>query len=244
MALITSVGIYGFVASVRDAQGGAAVIFGFIGAIGIIGLPALVLEVLWRRSRPWVSVGQGSDGQPATTALFAPWTVVIGVAAIAAFVAAAIAIAVLAVRDANWLFGPLFAALGLWLGSYLIPVVSGRVTPGGVYLTPSGIEHRRYGTWWRVAWEDIIGAAPNEPVGILMTDGARPARGRTTPWGWRGDVKFPAGVPAGLLGIQTRYLSVDHTLLARIITNCIEQPELRQELGTRGWPHSEILRMR
>jgi hypothetical protein len=215
------------------------VFFGFIAAAGLISLVSLSLELLLVRRRPSVSLGVAPEGgAPATLLLRAAWTVWVGGAAAAALAVAALLGAVLALRSDNWFLALLLAIVGLWSASYLVPLVLGQVTAGGVYLSAAGIEHRRSGSWWRIGWEDVADVAAQEPLAVALATGAAVERGRTTRWGWKGEVRAPTGV----LGIQTRYLTVDHVVLSFVLLAYKHHPEQREQLGTPASLEWEIFR--
>jgi hypothetical protein len=118
------------------------------------------------------------------------------------------------------------------------PCCSAGSRPAPVYLTASGVTSAKDGAWWRLAWDDIAGVVPEEPMAVVLRDGARPERGRTAPPGWRPEVRAPDGV----LAIQTRYLSEDTATLAFLLLAYRDRPDLRQGLGTQAPLDWEILR--
>lgn len=131
--------------------------------------------------------------------------------------------------DVPRVFGaPIFLA-GLWLLSYLVPWVMGRVHVGGVYLTADGVEYRRGSMWWEASWADIRYALPVEPCLLILKDGAkdRMRMGRTTRWGWV--ISFRQGPKH--LEFDGRFLASHPGDLSDTIAACLSDPGVRAGIG-------------
>lgn len=206
------------------------VIYGsFVAGVVLIGGIGLCLEFRAACYRPGAVLGTAPDGRPATviarSRAYLPLTV-LGLIVLAATPLASGVVAIL--DDETAALAVFMLPLGLWLASYLIPVVRGQVHAGGLYLTPEGITHVRFGSWWRLPWEDVLGPVAGQPVAVAPNTGRRPQRGRTCRWGWKGDPKGPVEIGA----IDTRHMAEDPGVIFTVIGLCVLHPEIREELGT------------
>jgi hypothetical protein len=227
LVLLTLIGVGGAAAGADDHPG-TAVFLGYVGAVGVVGIVAVLAEVAALSRRPVARLATTAGGERATYLPYGVSLLVGPVGALVAAVGAGVAGAVVAGRNGST--GGLVVAVvvGLAALGWLLPVLLGRVRTGGVWVSPSGVEQARFGSRWRVGWDDVEGVVPQEPLAIVLRPGARVSRERTSPWGWNGDVR--AG--ANLLGISTRHLSVDERALAFLLATSLERPVQRDDLGT------------
>jgi hypothetical protein len=109
----------------------------------------------------------------------------------------------------------------------LVGVVLGRVAPGGLYLTPAGLEQRREAVSWSVPWDHVAGVVPGEPLALTLA-GPPPVPVVRTRWLWQ---REPTG-PGGGIAVDSRYLAEDPTVVAELVARCIVDPALRARMGT------------
>lgn len=176
------------------------------------------------RHRAGVALATAPSGQPATAFPRSPVPTVMSTA-LPLLLAAWAGLGVLIVDGAA--ARVVLAALALLFLWPLAPVVMGRVAPGGLYLTPAGIEHRKEAVTWSLGWDQVTGAVPGEPLAVTLS-GPAPARTASTRVLWQREPDSPPGV----LALDSRYLAADATVIAAVVARCVAQPELRARLGT------------
>lgn len=217
------------------------VIYGlFIGGVVLVGGIGLCVEFRTACYRPGATLGVAPDGRPATviarSGAYLPLTVV-GLIILAA---TPLASGIVAIIDGETAALAVFMLpLGLWLASYLIPVLRGQVHGGGLYLTPEGITHVRYGSWWHLPWGDVLGPIAGQPLAVAPHTGRRLQRGRTSRWGWKGDPRGPGEIGA----LDTRHMAEDPSVIFTVVGLCVLNPDIRAELGTAEsltWPPFEM----
>jgi len=236
--LVVAVGGSVLRSALGDASGYGAVFGAFLLGIGLVSLLATLLELAHGRSAHGAVTGTAPDGAPATVLPRAGWVTVISAGFLAVVAGCLVAGALVGFGRGDTGLAVLLLVLGAGFLALLAPVLLGRVRAGGVYLTAQGVTSVKDGAWWRVSWDDVAGVVPEEPLAVVLRDGARPERGRTAPPGWRSEVKAPEGV----LAVQTRYLSEDAATLAFLLLAYRDRPDLRSTLGTQASLDWEILR--
>ncbi|GAA1163850.1 hypothetical protein [Nocardioides aquiterrae] len=117
--------------------------------------------------------------------------------------------------------------LAVVFASPLVAVVRGRVAPGGLYLTPEGVEQRKEAVSWSLPWDRVAGVVPGEPLALVL-NGPPPDQVVRTRWLWR---REPTG-PAGVVAVDSRYLAERPEVVAELVARCIVHPPLRERLGT------------
>lgn len=153
-----------------------------------------------------------------------PWTVVV----LVIIAGAPLASGIVALFDPEmWGLAVVMLPLGLWLTSYLVPLLRGQVQAGGVYLSPQDVTYVKHGGWWCATWDEIVAATPGEPMAVIVEPGTG-QRGRTSRWGWKGEVRSPA---PDILGIETKHLALDPSALSVLINLYKVHPEDRHQLG-------------
>lgn len=218
------------------------VVFGaFLTCMGALAAVVLPLEFRLVFRRPGAALGTGPDGRAALVVSRARWHMPATVATLAVIAGAPLASGVLALLDSDQLaWAVVMLPLGLWLASYLVPILRGQVRGGGLYLTPEHITYVKHGGWWRVNWGDLGGPVPGEPMMIVLAPGRTPEHGRTTHWGWKGAVRTPED---NIVGVETRHLALDPTTLTYVVASCAAHPEWRSKLGTAEavtWANAEL----
>jgi hypothetical protein len=236
---VTVIGVGGAIAAF-DYSPGTSVFLGFVGAVGVLLLVALTLEVRHRTRRPFAVLETSADGLPATRLPYG-WASV--VPAVGVLVVAVVACALglwVALSQGNTGGSVIAVVLGAVSAVWLLPVAIGTVRAGGLDLTSAGIGHRHLGSGWWLAWEDLEGVSPGNTrdaasparsaalVGLLERPGTNVRRRRYSRWGWSGDVVAPSQV----VGIAVRHLSVDAPTLAFLVASYLDDPSLRDQLGT------------
>jgi len=107
-------------------------------------------------------------------------------------------------------------------------VATGKVQPGGLWLTPTGLEHRDAAVSWAVPWPDVRAVVAAEPVQLELRPDAEPTRSRTVRWIWD-----QAGrIPAGRLGFASSDLAGGGPQIVAMIAYYLAEPPLREQLGT------------
>ena len=121
----------------------------------------------------------------------------------------------------------------------------GKVKPGGLWLTPFGLEHRQESTSWAVSWADLaaverhptqrvvppaagLGAAAIQPVRLDLQAGGYPAVKRTTRWVWDREIREGRGA----LVVDAYDLAGGPAMIATAIEHYLAYPRLRGHLGT------------
>lgn len=170
--------------------------------------------------RPGVSTATAPSGRPATA--FLRSRVPVAMSVVTPVLLVAWSVVGLAVTG-SWLF-LLPAAL---FASPLVAVVRGRIAPGGLFLTPEGIEERKEAVSWSLPWEHVAGVVPGEPLAVTLS-GPAPERTVRTRWLWQ---REPRGLP-GVLAVDSRYLAADPVVVAAVIGRCVADPAIRARMGT------------
>jgi hypothetical protein len=202
--------------------------------IGASGLVGVVQQGWFVRHRPGVALGTAPSGAPATVVLRSSFTTgmsIVVTGALALYLGAA-TVALLAAGYAGAAATGALTALLVWP---LVPAARGRISPGALYLTAAGLEHRRDAVLWSLPWSAVTGAVPGEPVALVLREGQAGAEtSSTTPWVWNREVPAPRGVVA----VDCRTLGLDGVLVAAAVNTALALPARRAELGTEpslGW---------
>jgi len=171
--------------------------------------------------RPGVSLATAPSGVPATAFLRSRLPLVMSVA----FCLLLVAWSVLGLAVAGGRIGFLVpAVVGL---APLAGLVLGRVSAGGLYLTPAGIEQRKEAVSWSLPWDHVAGVVPGEPLALTLS-GPPPEPVYRTRWLWRREPTAPPGV----LAVDSRYLAEDPVVVAELVARCIVDPGLRARMGS------------
>lgn len=216
---------------------GHGTVFGVILIVAVLlRLVVGTLEYRNERNRPGPHFGRAPDGEPATVVERPNWNLPLcGIWLILWASWAAVSAVVFAARQ-HWVGVVLMVPL---VGSFLWPLralCAGRVSPGGVYLTPEHLQYRKHGGWWRVRWADVSRAGedvnwdvPYERIRVSVRYGTEIDKGRTCAWPWHGKVGLST-VEKGLL-IETRFLASDPATTIALIQHCRIDPTTRERLG-------------
>lgn len=210
----------------------------FMAAIGLLGVVSVAADVRTGRRRPGLVLGATADGEPATIAPRSRTGSLLPALGVAAVALPLLVAGGAALLDAAWVLGVLLLVAGGYLALRLLPFVRGRVDPGGVWLSATGVTHVRDGSSWRVRWEDVQEVRAGSTVGLVLAGGAAVVRDQSGPWGRRS--LGPAS--DRLLTVDDRQLGVEGEVLAFLLAAYLLDPDLRHQLGrpeSLGW---EILR--
>ena len=131
-------------------------------------------------------------------------------------------------------------------------VLTGKIKPGGLWLTPVGLEYRKEAVSWTLAWSDVdridraesgvpagalpyasgTGVAAVQPVVLALRPGVLPvvrAEVRCTAWWiWSRECR----VPPGRMCIDCVDLAGGPRLITGAIERHLSDPRFREQLGT------------
>ncbi|MGJ9412896.1 hypothetical protein ACHAAC_09325 [Aeromicrobium sp. CF4.19] len=117
----------------------------------------------------------------------------------------------------------LLVAIVVWLA---VPFLRGRVTAGGLYLTPTGIEHVWGAAVASVSWADAALLPDHGPFGLRRTPGTRHDRR-----GWH--IQDPVDhVRRPDVTIPLAYLTSPARMVRPLVEEYLHHRALRPELGT------------
>lgn len=225
---IAALGVGGLsTSSTQELLGGRGLLVVLLLVVGLAGLARAVHGWWFARHRPGAVLGTSPSGLPAVVLRRSRFRTVTSVAVTGALCAASAITAAGLVGDRpGWAaLCALVAVVLLWP---LVPVVAGRVHVGGLYLTAQGIEHVRDAVSWTMRWDQVAGASPREPLGLVLEAGQQPERTRRVRWVWDREVSAPDGT----VGVECRSLAIDAVLVAAAVNTAVGFPQRRAELGT------------
>lgn len=188
------------------------------------GLVLVGFDAWHVRHRPGVTLATAPSGAPATAFLRSPVPTTMS-AVVPVLLALWATVGSLVVHQVAARVVLLLVALGLL--TPLVAVLRGRVAPGGLYLTPGGIEQRKEAVSWSVPWSAVAGVVPGEPLALPLT-GPSPEPTRRTRVLWQ---REPRGRP-GVLAVDSRYLAADPVVIAAVVGRCVADPAARARMGT------------
>lgn len=194
--------------------------------IAAAGLAMVGFELWYPRHRPGAVLAPAPSGAMATAFPRSRVPTTMSVLVPAVLASWAVLGCVLAAADGRPVTAVVLALLAAGVATPLVAVVRGQVAPGGLYLTPAGIEHRKEAVTWSIPWADVTGVVPGAPLAILRT--AAPQPHATTRALWQREPTGPAGVQA----VDSRYLAEDPVVVAGVVARCIAHPEQRARMGT------------
>ncbi|MCW2851810.1 MAG: hypothetical protein JWM84_1474 [Nocardioides sp.] len=216
------------VAIVEEPQGPFALCFGLLlVALGVAGAAREAAEGTVRRHPPSPRLDQLETGE---TALFLPRATAPSVISAASLAAVAVVTGL----------GALFALVAgrAVLGVVLLVVAAlcllvarpgrARQLTGGLWYTPRRIVHSHDGVRWELAWEDVHGAVPSEPMAVLVHQGRTPQVQRSWVAGRHRGRAVVDGVPV----VEARYLAGGAVLASFVIEKALADPTFRAALGT------------
>jgi len=219
-----------------------------LGLVGVVGIVVILFIPLFDRFRPEPVIGTAPSGASATCFRRSPFMVATGVAMVLGFGCWLAALAVVLHGTGHDVWASLVAlgaAGSLWL---LVPVATGKVKPGGLWITPSGLEYRREAVSWNLRWSELDGLEyPPEKwtvIGILPSTGGRPVPVDPVvlrlDLGARLDVQRRLGrlwnrecvMPHGLVCVDCFDVAGGPLLIAETIERYLAYPGQREQLGT------------
>jgi hypothetical protein len=122
-----------------------------------------------------------------------------------------------------------FAAAAVACAVRVAPLVLGRATSGGVYLTPAGLELRWGVTTTTVPWDDLPAPQPWDDGRELRTPAATTVH-RSWPVDMPTDVLDH--VPHGVVAVPLTYLEMPAERLWALVDLGRSRPDLRRHFGT------------
>ena len=192
--------------------------------VAAAGLVLVGFDTWYVRHRPGVTVATAPSGVPATAFPRSPVPTAMSVVVPVLLALWALAGSLLADDVAARVVLLLLAA---GLATPLVAVVRGRVVPGGLYLTPTGVEQRKEAVSWSIPWDDLDGVVPGEPLALSLRAPA-PERTVRTRLLWQ---REPRGLP-GVVAVDSRYLAADPVVVAAVVGRCLADPAARARMGT------------
>jgi hypothetical protein len=231
-----------------DVTRSVATLFGALLVIVAVAGLVLVSFIPWfDRHRPDPTLATAPSGAPATFFRRSPFVTVMSVLVCLALAGWLVAAAVAFHGHGEDAWALAAAALALVLLWPVAVAATGRVKAGGLWLTRSGVEHRKEAVSWSVLWSDPRGVEdqaaaaalpysfgrgvrPVHPVVLVLHSDARPAVRRTVRWIWN---REGAG-PAGSLCVDSYDLAGGRSTITELIERCLTQPQMREQLGTSG----------
>ena len=215
--------------------------------VGVGGLALILFIPAFARFRPGPVVGTAPLGASATFFGRSPFMVATGVLMLLALVCWLAALAVVLHGYGHDVWASLVALCAAGLLWPLVPVATGKVKPGGLWITRSGLEYRREAVSWNLSWSALDGLEypPGTwtVIGVLPSTGGRPVPVdpvvlRLEP-GARLDVQRTARVwnrecrmPDGLVCVDCFDLAGGPVLIAETIEHYLAYPGRREQLGT------------
>jgi len=216
--------------------------------IGVGGLVLVLFIPLFDRCRPGPVLATAPSNNPAMFFRRSPFMVVTSVVFCLASAVWAGTLAVVLHGHGNvvWASVPaLLAGVLLWP---VAVVLIGKIKPGGLWLTPVGLEYRKEAVSWTLPWPDVDRIDPAEPgvqTGALpYASGTKVAAvqplvlalrlevlaevRRTVWWIWSRECR----VPPGWVCIDCFDLAGGRQLITETIERHLSYPRLREQLGT------------
>jgi hypothetical protein len=223
-------------------------LIGLVGLVGVGGLVMILFIPLFDRFRPGPVVGTAPSGAPATCFGRSLFMVTVGVLMRLGLVCWLAALALVLYGAGHDIWGSLVALCAAGLLWPLVPVATGKVKPGGLWLTRSGLEYRREAVSWNLSWSELDGLEYLQGkwtvIGVLPSTGGRsvpvdPVVLRLEP-GARLDVQSRVGrmwnrecrMPDGLVCVDCFDLAGGPVLIAETIERYLAYPGQREQLGT------------
>lgn len=127
-----------------------------------------------------------------------------------------------------------FGLIGVFVATYLVNVVTGRIALGKVVLSPDGIEHRSWGYRSRVPWEGVMHVSPIgvESPEIWVRTHSNMIETEVYSGRWGGRPPRSDG-----LAIQAKNLGVDPALVYHLIDFYVANAAARGELSDESALH-------
>jgi hypothetical protein len=195
--------------------------------LAVAGLVLVGFDSWYVGHRPGVRLAPAPSGAPATAFPRSPLPTVMSAVLPAALAVWALTGCVLAASSGRPLAAVVLGLLGIGVATPLVAAVRGRVAAGGLYLTATGVEHRKEAVTWAIPWEEVTGVVPGDPLALTLRGGA-PEHHATTRVLWQREISGPPGTQ----GVDSRYLAEDPGIVAAVIARCLVEPDLRGRMGT------------
>jgi hypothetical protein len=221
---------------------------GLFALIGIGGLAMVLFVPLFHRYRPGPVLSTAPSGAPAMLFRRSPFMTVVSVVFCLVFALWAGALGVVLYGYGHGVWASLLVALALVLLWPVAVIPTGKIKPGGLWLTPVGLEYRKDAVSWTSAWSDLdgldrtasavqkgvlpyasgLGVAAVEPLVLALRLGARLEVRRSVWWVWSRECR----VAPGTVCIDCFDLAGGSALVAETIERYRTYPRTRDQLGT------------
>ena len=216
--------------------------------IAVGGLGVLLFVSLFDHFRPGPVVGRAPSGSPAMFFRRSSFVLVLNVLIPLGLVVWLGALSVVLHGHGHDVWATVVALCALYLLWPVAVACLGRIRPGGLWLTPSGLEYRRDAAGWTLTWSELDGVEPRpeewtvvgvlprtggrpvpvEPVVLRLRLGVRVAVQRTVRFVWNHECRMPDD----MVCIDCFDLAGGSLLIARTIERCLADPRFREQLGT------------
>ena len=242
-------GLLMYPAQRSEADRYVSLFFGVLLAlIGVAGLVLVLFIPVFDRCRPGPVPATAPSDNLAMFFRRGPFMVVTSVVFCLAFAVWAGTLAVVLHRHGYVVWASMLAVLALVLLWPVAAVQTGRIKPGGLWLTPVGLEYRKEAVSWTLAWSDVdridreesavqvsalpyasgTGVAAVQPVVLALRPGMRAEVRRTVRWIWSRECR----VPPGRVYIDCFDLAGGPQLIMETIECHLSHLRLRDQLGT------------
>lgn len=194
--------------------------------LGVIGVIREFAELRHRRHPPRPRLGE-LDGEPALVLPRAAFPSVLSAWTVASFALPCLLGIGFAIEAGRWVLGAVLALLG---GGILRLAAPDRAKEhaGGLWFTPRRLVHENDGVRWEIPWEDVVGAAPDQPLPVVVEDGRLPEVSA----GWKSLRHRDPAVVDGALMVNTQYLAGGAVLASYLVEMAARDPGFRAKLGT------------
>jgi hypothetical protein len=216
--------------------------------IGVGGLVLLLFISLFDRVRPGPVVDTAPSGAAAMFFRRSSFMVVLNVLIPLGLAVWLGALGYVLHTNGHDVWAAVVALCALYLLWPVAVACLGRVRPGGLWLTPLGLEYRRDAAGWTLAWSELDGVEPRpeewtvigvlprtggrpvpvEPVVLRLGLGVRVAVQRTVRFMWN----YECRMPDDLVCVDCFDLAGGSVLIARTIERCLTDPRFREQLGS------------
>lgn len=193
--------------------------------LGVIGVVREFAELRHRRHPPQPRLGE-LDGEPALVLPRAAFPSVLSAWTLASFSLPCFLGIGFAIEAGRWVLGAVLALLAIGIMRLAAPDRA-KAHAGGLWFTPRRLVHENDGVRWELPWEDVVGAAPDQPLPVVVEDGRLPE----VRAGWKSLRHRDPAVVDGALMVNTQYLAGGAVLASYLVEMAARDPAFRARLG-------------